>query len=50
MRAYERFIQYVRVHTASAEDADTTPSTRRQVDLSRLLAEEMRQMGLQEVY
>ncbi len=50
MRAYERFLRYVQVHTASAEGADTTPTTRRQFDLSRMLAAEMRQMGFAEVY
>ena len=50
MRAYERLITYVKVHTASAEDVEQTPTTARQFDLSRLLAREMRQMGLQDVY
>ena len=50
MRAYERLLRYVRVHTASAEDVDATPTTQRQFDLSRMLAEEMRQLGLEEVY
>ena len=50
MRAYERLIRYARIHTASAEDSEQTPTTRRQFDLSRLLAEEMRQLGFAEVY
>ncbi len=50
MRAYERLLKYVRVHTASAEDADTTPSTARQFDLAHLLAEELRALGMAEVY
>ncbi|MDO4973903.1 MAG: peptidase T [Eubacteriales bacterium] len=50
MRAYERLIRYARVHTASSEDLSHTPTTERQFDLSRLLGEEMRAMGLQEVY
>ncbi len=50
MRAYERLIQYVQVHTASAEDLSRTPTTERQFDLSRLLADEMRTMGLEGVY
>ena len=37
MRAYERLIRYVRIHTASSEDAESTPSTQRQFDLARLL-------------
>ena len=50
MRAYERLIRYAKVHTASSEDLSRTPTTERQFDLSRLLAAEMREMGLQEVY
>ena len=33
MRAYERLIEYAKIHTASAEDAETVPSTARQFDL-----------------
>ena len=50
MRAYERLIDYVKVHTASSVDGTTTPTTYRQFDLSRRLAREMRTMGMQEVY
>ncbi len=49
MRAYERFIQYVQVHTASSEETDATPTTQRQFDLSRLLAKEMESMGMRDV-
>ena len=50
MRAYERLIQYVQVHTASSEDLSKTPTTDRQFDLSRLLAKEMEEMGMEGVY
>ena len=50
MRAYERLIQYVQVHTASAEDLVQVPSTRRQFELSNLLAEEMRGLGMEGVF
>jgi len=50
MRAYERLITYVKVHTASSTDRSKTPTTRHQFDLSNLLAEEMREMGLREVF
>ena len=50
MKAYERLIRYAQVHTASSEDLSRTPTTERQFDLSRLLGEEMRAMGLQEVW
>ena len=50
MTALERFITYVKIHTASAEDSAATPSTFRQFDLSRLLEKEMRGLGLEEVF
>ena len=49
MRAYERLIRYARVHTASAENTNKVPSTRRQFDLGNMLAREMRAMGLRDV-
>jgi len=50
MRAYERFLNYVRVHTASSEDSSTTPSTAWQFELSHMLAAEMKAMGLSDVH
>ena len=50
MRAYERLLRYARIHTASSETGDTTPSTACQFDLAKLLAEELRAMGAAEVY
>jgi len=50
MRAYERFITYVKVHTASAEDTDATPTTECQFALTHLLADEMKRLGMTEVY
>src|SRR5512143_1709298 len=45
----ERFLRYVKIHTRSSEDSETFPSTACQWDLLKLLAEEMQQIGLQEV-
>ena len=49
MQAYERLIRYARIHTTSDKNADTTPSTARQFDLSQLLAGEMTAMGFLDV-
>ena len=49
MQAYERLIRYARVYTTSDENAEATPSTARQFDLSHLLAEGMTAMGFQDV-
>ena len=50
MRAYERLLNYVKVFTTSDEDAEITPSTKRQFDLSNALAEEMKAMGMEGVF
>ena len=47
----ERFLRYVRVDTQAEEGApaSTFPSTAKQLDLSRILAEELREIGLDDV-
>ena len=49
MRAYERFLKYVRVYTTSSETSETHPTTARQFDLARQLEEEMKELGLEGV-
>src|SRR3954447_20395437 len=44
--AAERFLRYVRIDTQSDEDSQTYPSTTKQLDLLRLLADELRELGL----
>lgn len=46
MRAYERFLRYVRIHTTSDESAECCPSTARQFDLAHLLVEELQAIGV----
>ena len=48
MRAYERFVTYARIHTASSEDFVKNPSTERQFDLARLLVKELKDLGVQD--
>ena len=50
MRAYERFLNYVVVHTTSDDMSDTTPSSSCQFDLARLLVEEMKGMGIADAH
>ena len=49
MTAAERLLRYVAVATDSEEDSASTPSSARQWDLARMLEEEMRGLGLQNV-
>ncbi|MEM7261823.1 MAG: peptidase T [Planctomycetota bacterium] len=46
----KRFLRYVQIHTTSDEESDTHPSTERQWDLLRLLADECRELGLSDVH
>ena len=45
----DRFIRYVQIDTQSARDSETYPSTAKQLELLRLLAEELKQIGMQDV-
>lgn len=45
----DRFLRYVRIDTQSDETSPTYPSTAKQLELSRLLAEECRALGLADV-
>ncbi|AMV21354.1 peptidase T [Planctomyces sp. SH-PL14] len=45
----ERFLRYVQIDTQSDETSSTSPSTAKQLVLSRMLADECRAMGLADV-
>ncbi len=45
----ERFLRYVKIDTESDRVSETYPSSAKQLDLLRLLADELRQIGLSEV-
>ena len=47
--ALERFLRYVRIDTQSARNSETYPSTVKQLELSRLLADELRALRLEDV-
>ncbi len=50
MRAYERFLNYVAIHTTSDEFSGTHPSAARQFDLARLLVHELKEIGLSDAH
>lgn len=50
MRAYERFLRYTRVYTTSDPGSSSVPSSARQLDLARQLADEMAKMGLSDAH
>ena len=49
MRAYERLLNYVAVHTTSDPNSETHPTTMRQFDLAKVLVEEMKALGIEDV-
>ena len=49
MRAYERFLDYVKIHTTSDDRTGATPSTPCQWELARLLERELKELGLEDV-
>jgi tripeptide aminopeptidase len=46
--ALDRFVRYAKIDTQSKDDADTYPSTRKQLDLLQLLARELREIGIED--
>lgn len=50
MTALERFLIYVKIHTASSENLERTPTEEREFDLSRVLEKEMKNLGFERVF
>lgn len=50
MRACERFLKYIKVHTTSDPAASCAPSSAIQFDLAHMLVEEMAQMGIENAH
>lgn len=49
MNLIERFIRYIQIDTQSDPNSESTPSTSKQLNLARLLQEEMKSIGLSHV-
>ncbi|HVF29829.1 MAG TPA: peptidase T [Pyrinomonadaceae bacterium] len=47
--AMDRFLRYVKIDTQSAEDQPAPPSTKKQLDLARLLETELKALGVENV-
>ncbi|MEO6333400.1 MAG: peptidase T [Pyrinomonadaceae bacterium] len=48
--AMDRFLRYVKIDTQSAEDKPAPPSTKKQLDLARLLEMELKALSVQNVH
>ena len=49
MALLERFLKYVSIHTTSDENTGLVPSTPQQMEFAKILAEELKAMGMQDV-
>ena len=49
MALLERFLKYVSIHTTSDENTGLVPSTPQQMEFAKILAEELKTMGMQDV-
>lgn len=49
MTLLERFLKYVSIHTTSDDTTGTVPSTPRQMEFAKILAEELKSIGMQDV-
>ena len=50
MKNLERFIKYAKIWTTSDENSHTTPSAEREKDLSRVLVEDLKELGVDDAY
>lgn len=50
MELIERFLKYVKVDTESTPESELTPSTLKQLDLGKILVEELHELGLNNAF
>ena len=50
MKAYERFLKYIKVHTASDSKSSDSPTTTRQFNLANMLVDELQKFGIENAY
>lgn len=48
-KVLEKFLRYIAIDTASDPESESQPSTSKQLDLSRLLVKELKNMGIKDV-
>lgn len=50
MDIVERFLKYIAIDTVSDEDSETIPSTKSQLELAKILVEDLKEIGLDNAY
>ena len=48
MELIERFLRYVKIHTASDPASETVPTTARQLDLAKVLCADLKEIGIED--
>ena len=46
MELIDRFIRYIKVHTTSDPESETVPTSARQLDLAKILCEDLKEIGI----
>ena len=50
MKAYERFLEYVKINTQADPKSGSVPSTEGQTVLAKMLVEELKSLGVENAY
>ena len=50
MELLDRFLRYIKVHTTSDSESETVPTTARQLDLAKILCEDLKEIGIEDAH
>lgn len=50
MELLNRFLRYIKVHTASDSESETVPTTARQLDLAKILCADLKEIGITDAH
>lgn len=50
MELLDRFLRYVKVYTTSDPESETVPTTARQLDLAKILCDDLKEIGVEDVH
>ena len=50
MELLDRFLRYVKVYTTSDPESETVPTTARQLDLAKIICEDLKEIGVEDAH
>lgn len=50
MELLDRFLRYIKVYTTSDSESETVPTTARQLDLAKILCEDLKEIGIEDAH